>query len=347
LDAALIVQPEHLRYFTNLPEIRARSSLVVTHDSAILVTPQDAHSDELLNELGIEAASYVWASRDELGDPDADAGRLLARALGPFLPRARIGSDAWPGPLVEDGRLTVAPAARLGPVIREWRTIKDQAELVILRREARRLDEAFQEAQGAIQEGAREADVLASAYAALAASSGDRTFRLDANVASGPRTLLGDPHATDRALNRGELVLLDLYPNMDGYVVDCTRTFAVGEPTSLQLERDAALEEALVTAEARLLPGTSVGEIDRAVRAILGRHSVDGFMGHHVGHGIGLVGWEEPWIGAGNRELVAGNVIALEPGIYIEGWGGMRTESCYVIGVDGVERLDRFPRGLR
>ena len=123
----------------------------------------------------------------------------------------------------------------------------------------------------------------------------DEPLLLSSNVASGPRTALDNPRATARRLERGDLVLVDLYPLLDGYVADLTRSFVVGTPTALQRERHAALEAALGAAEACLRPGASVSGIDDAIRAAL--RAAGGYettMGHHSGHGIGLLAWEEP-----------------------------------------------------
>ena len=70
-------------------------------------------------------------------------------------------------------------------------------------------------------------------------------------------------------------------------------------------------------------------------------------MGHHSGHGIGLLAWEEPWIGPdAPGTLAEGMTIAIEPGLYLPGWGGMRLEGNYLVTASGFERLDRFPSAL-
>jgi Xaa-Pro aminopeptidase len=156
------------------------------------------------------------------------------------------------------------------------------------------------------------------------------------------------PRATARRLEPGDLVLVDLYPVLDGYAADCTRTFVVGKPNPLQRKRHAALEAALAAAESRLRPGTDVSAIDDAVRATLrAAGGYDATMTHHSGHGVGLLAWEDPWIGPGAPGALAeGMAIAIEPGLYVPGWGGMRLEGNYLITATGFDRLDRFPSTL-
>jgi Xaa-Pro aminopeptidase len=101
-------------------------------------------------------------------------------------------------------------------------------------------------------------------------------------------------------------------------------------------------------AEASLRPGTPVSRIDDAIRAALraaGRYETT--MGHQSGHRIGLLSWEAPWIGPdAPGTLAEGMTMAIEPGLYLPDWGGMRLEGNYLVTASGFERLDRFPSVL-
>lgn len=238
----------------------------------------------------------------------------------------------------------------LDPILAACRRGKDLADMAAIRRSVAALDAAFAAVAGALRPGVTERDVFFAAHRGIAERAAE-PVRLDANVASGPaRTTDPDPHATDRPLESGDLVIVDLYPSVDGYVADACRTFVVGEPDAVQIERHAVLVAALETAQGLLRPGTPVAEIDGAVRGILASAGgYDRTMAHHTGHGIGLFAWEEPWIGPGGdpeARLVDGDVICLEPGLYLPGWGGMRLEWIFRVSVDGPERLDRFPSTL-
>jgi Xaa-Pro aminopeptidase len=192
-----------------------------------------------------------------------------------------------------------------------------------------------------------EHELFAALHGSLLAEL-EEPLLLAGNLASGLRTALADPRATARRIEAGDLVLVDLYPVLDGYAVDFTRTFVVGEPTRLQQERHAVLIRALGAAETLLRPGIEVRRIDAAIREVLAdAGGYDRTMQHHAGHGIGLLAWEVPWIGPGTEGcLQSGDAIAIEPGLYLPEWGGMRVEGNYLVTDAGVERLDAFPRAL-
>ena len=154
------------------------------------------------------------------------------------------------------------------PTLARWREVKDDTERALIRERVAALDAAYAAARSAIRPGATERDVLAAAHRALL-DRVDEPLALSYNLASGPRTALDNPRATARRLEAGDLVLVDLYPVLDGYVADLTRTFVVGPSTPLQRERHAALEAALGAAEACLGPGTPVSRIDDAIRGAL------------------------------------------------------------------------------
>jgi Xaa-Pro aminopeptidase len=172
---------------------------------------------------------------------------------------------------------------------------------------------------------------------------------LAANIASGDRTALHDPHASDRVMQGGDLVLLDLYPVVEGYVADLTRTWVLGDASATVRERHAALAGALAAGASALVDGSTGADIDRAVRNVLADRlgSVAGSMRHHTGHGIGILAWERPWLGAGSADQIGpGTVVCIEPGVYEPGVGGLRLEGEFLVTDLGVERLDRFPDEL-
>ena len=193
-----------------------------------------------------------------------------------------------------------------------------------------------------------EIDVATAALRAISLELGE-VVSLDHNVGSGPRSALPDPHASPREIADGELVLVDLYPPLRGYFADLCRTWVVGSaPTEAAHQHEAVLA-ALRSGERLLGPGVPVAAIDRAVRQSLrASGGFDASMGHHTGHGLGIFAWEHPWIGSGSDEtLMPGDVVALEPGAYRPGFGGVRVEGNYLITADGYERIDTLAEDLR
>src|SRR5207302_441788 len=157
------------------------------------------------------------------------------------------------------------------------------------------------------------------------------------DFASGPRTERerGGP-PTSRTIERGDLLLLDFSVVVSGYRGDFTNTFAVGDgPTPRQRELFAACVAALQAGESRLKPGTPARDVDAAVRGHFASLGLDHAFSTHSGHGLGLGHPEPPYfVPESDETLLAGDVVAIEPGLYVEGVGGMRFERNYLITAD-------------
>jgi len=347
LNAALVTRPENVRYFANSSTGGLPAALLVTQDVATLIATDGSAEADSLRSLGIDLCAYRGYEASQLVERSARMLETLGSVIHRLGVRGAVGVEGIHVALAAVQAIPEAVPHDLGPSLVLWRRVKDGTEQDLIRRRVALLDTAFTAARIAIRPGVSEHAVLAAVHAALLERVVE-PFLLRGNLASGPRTATNNPMATGRRLERGDLVLLDLYPVLDGYAADCTRTFVVGSPTPLQRERHAALEAALAAAEARVRPGTAVADVDEVVRETL--HAAGGHdttMSHHVGHGLGLQAWEEPWIGPGSSGvLTEGMIIALEPGLYVAGWGGMRLEGNYLITATGFERLDRFPSML-
>jgi Xaa-Pro aminopeptidase len=168
-------------------------------------------------------------------------------------------------------------------------------------------------------------------------------------VAGGPRSAL--PHAVpgDDRVPAGSLVVVDLGAIRGGYASDCTRTFgAAGAPLPEELERAYAVcLEAQQTALARVAPGVEAAELDAVAREVIAAAGFGEAFGHGLGHGVGLDIHERPWVRPNaSGKLEEGMVVTIEPGIYLEGVGGVRIEDLVVVTADGGEALTRFPKEL-
>lgn len=160
-------------------------------------------------------------------------------------------------------------------------------------------------------------------------------------VASGPNG--ASPHAEPgpREIREGELVTVDMGVRLDGYCSDCTRTFATGPEGSLD---DLSLEIYEVTLRANeaglaaVRAGATGSDVDEVSRALIREAGYGDNFGHGLGHGVGLEIHEAPRLGPSSKdELIAGEVVTVEPGIYISGATGVRIEDLVVVGTDGLE----------
>jgi len=229
----------------------------------------------------------------------------------------------------------------VGPLTRPLRRRKDPDEVEAIRRAVRAGEAGHAAALAEVRPGMTEIDAYLIVQNAAVKSLGSRAI-VYGDFVSGPRTDAekGGP-PSDRVIRAGDLLLLDFSVVVDGYRGDFTNTFAVGgTPTPRQVELFEACKEALRVAEGLLRPGTPGREIDAAVRASFAAEGLADAFTTHTGHGIGLGHPEAPFLSPESGDtLLAGDVVAVEPGLYVEGVGGMRFEHNYLITADGFETL--------
>jgi len=171
-------------------------------------------------------------------------------------------------------------------------------------------------------------------------------------VASGPHGALPHAKARDVEIAKGTLVTIDWGAQLDGYCSDCTRTYAVGRPS----ERAVEVYETVLAAQRRALaglrPGVAASAVDRLARELIEQAGYGPRFGHSLGHGVGLEIHEAPRLGPprpGEEEpelLAAGEVVTVEPGIYLPGELGVRIEELVVVGEEGNRILTSLPAQL-
>jgi Xaa-Pro aminopeptidase len=162
----------------------------------------------------------------------------------------------------------------------------------------------------------------------------------DTIVASGERTSLPHAHPTVHSIESDQLLLIDMGAAVSGYASDMTRTFAVGKlnPKARRIYR-AVLESQMAAIDA-IRPGASSMAVDRAAREVLRHHQLDKSFIHSTGHGLGLEIHEAPRIGRKEKtKLAEGMTITIEPGAYLEGFGGVRIEDTVAVTAHGCEVL--------
>jgi len=223
---------------------------------------------------------------------------------------------------------------------------KGPAEIAAMRRAAELADDVIHAAVKLLRPGVREIDI-----------AGEVEYRMRKLGASGPafETIVAfgarsaHPHArpTTKRLAKNELVVLDLGAILAHYCSDITRTVFVGRAPARIRQWYQAVQEAQASAIAATRAGVSCGDVDAAARDVLRRHRLDRYFVHSTGHGLGLEVHEEPRVARGQKHiLVPGNVITIEPGVYVPGVGGIRIEDDVVVHSARTEVLTRVPRDL-
>lgn len=301
---------------------------------------------------------YTIQAREEAPEAEIHIVRgPLAQACGEMLrrkasrKRLRAGFEsAWLN-VAEWTRLQEAAGKRIAwtattDLVEGIREIKNEAELGIMRQAARVASEVVAEAPDYVRPGVSELQVAAEIDYRMR-SKGASGPSFDIIVASGPRSALPHAQPTEKRLQKNELVVLDLGAILRHYCSDLTRTVFLGRAPARIRRWYKAIEQAQEAAHRALRAGVSAGSVDRAARRLLNKHGLGSYFVHSTGHGLGIEIHERPRLGRGvKQEIRAGHIVTLEPGIYVEGVGGMRLEDEVAVHEGGTEVLTNAPREL-
>jgi Xaa-Pro aminopeptidase len=166
-------------------------------------------------------------------------------------------------------------------------------------------------------------------------------------VAFGERSAFPHARPTAKRLRKNELVVLDVGAILAHYCSDITRTVVVGRASARIRRWHRAVQEAQSAAVETVKVGVTCGEVDAAARRILAGYRLDRYFVHSTGHGLGLEVHEDPRVAKGQKQVLEpGNVITIEPGVYVPGIGGIRIEDDVAVHAERTEVLTRVPRDL-
>lgn len=347
LPALLITDPANRRYLSGFTG--SFGTLLVTAEAAIIfsdsryrlqvgqeatsftlheITPEHAFPQLLasaarslsLDRLGFEAAHMTYAAYSELGT-------------------ALSGDESTPPALIP-----------IEGLVEEQRMVKDEAELAVLRKAIAITDAAL----GAVLPQLRPSHTERQAAWMLEVAirqAGAEAISFPIIVAAGPNS--ARPHARpgNAKLGMGRPIVIDMGARVDGYHADLTRTIVLGTLDPMFREVYTTVRKAQQAAIAGLRAGLSGHAADALAREVIAAAGYGDKFGHGLGHGVGLNIHEGPLLrrAAPGKEdkahtLRAGNVTSVEPGVYIEGWGGVRIEDLVLITEDGCEVLSGAPK---
>ena len=289
-------------------------------------------------EAEVEGWDVVTAKEDWLGE-------IAARLAG------RCG--------FEDHKMAVRILAKLeeklpdgvelegaGGTVEKLRRVKDGAELAAIAAAAELADEVWKWSLDRGLAGRTELDVARAAEARMRELGAEPSF--PAIVAAGPNGALPHAEPSARQIGRGELVVFDMGAKLDGYCSDGTRTFATGEPGERAREVYELVRQAQEAALAAVAAGARGEEVDRVARDLIAAAGHGERFGHGLGHGVGLEVHEEPRVSQRSEDLLAaGEVVTVEPGVYLPGELGVRIEDLVVVTEDGCRNLSGLPKELQ
>ena len=233
-----------------------------------------------------------------------------------------------------------------GGLVERLRAVKDSSEIERIRAAAALADASFRRLIEVGLVGHSERD-LALALEQDMRGHGARRPSFDAIVAGGPHGAL--PHAEPREapIERGQFVVIDWGAELDGYCSDCTRTVATGDPgDEARRIYDLVLEAQLAGLQA-VKAGANGRDVDGVARGLIDHAGHAEHFGHGLGHGVGLAVHEAPRLSQRSEDdLVAGNIVTVEPGIYLPGQFGVRIEDLVAVTADGCDILTSVTKDL-
>ena len=347
LDGLLVSQPESRYYLSgyrghDLPPRDSAGYLIVTASKALLLT--DPRTTEQAQQEAPEFEVVTYSTGNQ--GPRAVAEVLAALGV------KRVGFETihLPHAIWHTVEHAVPESVELAPVDRlidELRVIKDAEELAQLQQAVDVLDRCLADVLARVQPGMTEREVATMVELYLLEHADGPSF--PSIVASGPNASI--PHAvpSDRRINAGEVLKIDIGARASGYCSDMTRTVCLGEPNDARLaELYAVVLEAQEVVEKAVRPGMTGREADSLARGVIARAGYGEAFLHGLGHGIGLEVHEPPWLSQsrGDEPLRAGMVFSVEPGIYLPGWGGVRIEDLVVLEDTGARVLCHSPKEL-
>jgi Xaa-Pro aminopeptidase len=332
LDALLVTNLVNVRYLTGYT---GSNGVCVVGEGVRLFLTDFRYVQQARRE--VEGFDRERGRRDLL----EDVAKRLSGRVGFEDHHMTVRSHERLGGYVADG-VELAAAGRL---VERLRAVKEDGELRSIREAAALADEMLETLVERGLVGRTEREVATELETEMRRRGSSPSFPII--VAGGAGGALPHAQPGDAAIEAGSLVVVDLGCVVDGYCSDCTRTFATGSLSSQPAEVYELVREAQAASLERVRAGAGCRDVDAVARERIAAAGHGERFGHGLGHGVGLEVHEEPTLSLhSDGTLAAGNVVTVEPGVYVPDAFGVRIEDLVVVGDDGCEVLSRFPKAL-
>ena len=335
-DAALVHRPENLRW---LAGYTGEGCLFITAKRRVILT------------------DFRYLEQVRIQSPDWELERVSTDVTYPALAAKLARAEGVRELLVETDQLTYdayqdfakalegVTLLSMGGVPEKLRQVKDPAELDCIRRAAAIASDAFVNILPRIHAGMTERQVQRLLEFEML-ELGSEGLAFETIAASGPNGALPHARPSERVIQTGELLTLDFGATVNGYRSDMTRTVGFGRVSDALREIYETVRVAQQLGLDAVGPGKACREIDRVARDYIDAR-YPGSFGHGLGHGVGLFIHEQPRLSVSSTDaLVPGNVVTVEPGVYIPGLGGCRIEDTVIVTEDGVINTVAAPKQL-
>ncbi len=335
IDGILISQPENRRYLSGFDG--SDGFLIITKNKRILAT--DArYTVQAKNQ----APDYeIFTVSSDIGGwlPELAAG-LKIRRLGFEGGHLTFGLYQRLCDILEKGKsgLKLIPVEDMAEPLR---AVKEPEEIGLIAQAAGTADAAMEHIRESIRPGMTEIEA-AWEIERFMREKGSQPLPFEVIVAAGPNSALPHAQPSARAIKSGEPVVIDIGARVGGYASDLSRTLCLGAPDDTFKKVYNTVLGAQLGAIAMIKPGMTGAEADQLARTIIVEVGYGEAFGHGLGHGVGLATHEAPRLGPGSaEELTEGMVFTVEPGIYLEGWGGVRIEDLVVMEAGKVREISK------
>jgi Xaa-Pro aminopeptidase len=337
LDALLVAHPVNLRWLTGFTGTNGLA--LVGQDLRVFLT-DFRYVEQAMGEVD-ESFDRRRGERDLLADVRGALPERRPLRLGFDDAHTSVRTYARLGKVLGDEVELVAA----GGVIEDRRAVKDADELTRVRTAARVADEALRETLAAGLAGRTERAVARALEDAMRDRDAEPSF--SSIVAAGPHGALPHAEPRDVEIPAGALVVIDFGARYQGYCSDCTRTLATGDVDGDAREVYELVLRAQRAALDAVTPGPEGKEVDAVARDLIAQAGHGDEFGHGLGHGVGLEVHEGPTLSKkGDKHLAAGNVVTVEPGVYLSGRFGVRIEDLVIVTEDGPDVLSSYTKEL-
>ncbi|MDS1030074.1 Xaa-Pro peptidase family protein [Bacillota bacterium LX-D] len=336
LEAIIIAKPENVMYLTGF---KGGSGLaVITLNNNHIIT--DARYTE---QAKLEAVGF------EIIDQKSN----LSKTLKTILEKEAIQEVGFESDFITYHQfiewneiITPIKLKATNGIVENLRQFKDKREIVSLKKAAQIADAAFEYILKLLKPGVSERDV-ANELEYYMKQHGSEKPAFETIIVSGYRSSLPHGVPSTKKIENGDFITLDFGAVYDGYHSDMTRTVVVGKASQEQKKLYNTVLEAQLRSLYAVREGLSCQEVDMIARDYLKEAGYCKEFGHNLGHGIGLAIHEEPRLSPkSNILLAAGMAVTIEPGVYIEGFGGVRIEDSIIVTSTGFEVLTNSTKKL-
>jgi len=335
IDGILISQAENRRYLSGFDG--SSGFLLITPKSKILAT-DFRYTAQARNQ----APDYeIFSANDDISNwfPKL-AAELKIRRLGFEAGDVSFARQRQLCDILNKGKspLKLIPVEGM---VESLRAVKEPAEIELITRAAGIADAAIEYIKDKIQAGMTEKEV-AWEIEKFMREKGSQAIPFDVIVASGKNSALPHARPSTKTINKGEPIMIDIGARVEGYGSDLSRTICLGTPDDTFKRLYDIVLGAQLGAMAIIKEGMTGAEADNLARVIIEEAGYGKAFGHGLGHGIGLAPHEPPRLGPNSADkLVEGMVFTIEPGIYLDGWGGVRIEDLVIMEKGGVREISK------